>query len=491
MIRRRAIMLLVAVAAGLVAALAVLTLERQRADLVVETRSLAESPATIWRTPDTDAAPLVVIAHGYAGSRQMMQALAITLARSGFVAVTFDFQGHGRHPDPMNGDVTSLDGATAQLVAQTVSVTRAARALPGVAGPVALVGHSMATDIVIRASAQIEDTAAVVAISMYSDAVEPGFPERLLILSGAREGRLREVALDRLQQLDPDAAEGETIRAGAVERRAVAAPLVGHVGVLYSATTLSETRDWIAGAMGRPAFGPLPNPGPWIAVLLGALVLLAWPLSGLLGRTPPPTPRPWTTALVPLAAPVLPALAAAALFPPSLLGLGAFGALTAFFGVWGGVQLATLWRAGRRPGPVAGAAGLALLLLWGLVLFAPALDRYGAAFLPRGPRLEVMGLLFLGTVPFCLGDALLTRGLGWLPRLAVRLLPLAVLLVAMLLSPRLGIAFTVLPVMILFWAVYGLAARWLVAGRGIWATGLGLGLILAWAIAASTPLVAA
>ena len=61
----------------------------------------------------------------------------------------------------------------------------------------------------------------------------------------------------------------------------------------------------------------------------------------------------------------------------------------------------------------------------------------------------------------------------------------------MLLAPRLGIAFTVLPVMVLFWCVYGLAGRWVAARTGPATSGLALGLILAWAIAASTPLVAA
>lgn len=482
-------MALCALLAGLAAAVATVMLERERAGLAVERLWLASSPVTLWRPGRDGAGPLVVIAHGYAGSRQMMQALAITLARSGFVVAAFDFHGHGRHPEPIDRDIATLDGATAQLVAQTVAVARAARDLPGVSGPVALLGHSMATDIVIRASARLEEVAAVVAISMYSDAVSPEFPERLLIVSGAAEGRLREVALDRLRQIEPAAAEGETVTEGDVVRRAVAAPRVGHVGVLYSPAALAEARDWIAAATGRAPGGEVARTGPWLVLLLVALVALAWPLAGLLGAPRPIPARPWRAAALPLLAPVVPALAAAVLVPPGALGLSAFGGLAAFFGVWGAVQLALLWRAGMRPQPP-GLAGFALLLLWGLGLFAPALDRYGAAFLPTGPRLGAMALLMLGTVPFCLADALLTRGLGWLPRLAARLLPLAVLLGAMLLAPRLGIAFTVLPVAVLFWCVYGLAGRWVAARAGPTTSGLALGLILAWAIAASTPLVA-
>ncbi len=486
----RPMMLLCAAAAGLVAMIAVVMLERQRAGLEIETLWLDSTPVTLWRLADSGERPLVVVAHGYAGSRQLMQALAITLARSGFTVATFDFYGHGRNRDPMARDITSLDGATAQLVEQTVAVARAARNLPGATDPVALVGHSMATDIVIRAAGKIDDVAAVVAISMYSDAVSADAPGRLLIVSGAREGRLREVALDRLRQLDPEAEEGETVVSGGVTRRAIAAPWVGHVGVLYSKTTLEETRNWIAAATGRQPAGALPDVGPWLLALLAALVALAWPLSGLLGEPQPARSPGMRAMLLAVTAPAVPALAAATLAPAGALGLSAFGGLAAFFGVWGAVQLLVLWRAGLRPQSVS-APGIVLLLVWGLGLFAPALDRYGAAFVPTGPRVQVMALLLAGTVPFCLADALAAGRFSWPWRLAARFVPLATLLGAMILVPRLGIAFTVLPVMVLFWCVYGVAARWVALRTGSTTSGLALGIILAWAIAASTPLVAA
>ncbi len=483
-------MLLCALAASLLALLAVAMLERQRSGLSVERVRLAGAPVSIWRAEGSQGGPLVVVAHGYAGSRQMMQPLAMSFARAGFVVASFDFFGHGRHDRPMAGDITSLDGATAQLVDQTVAVARASRDLPGATGPVSLVGHSMATDIVIRAAERIDDVAAVVAISMYSDAVRPTAPERLLIVSGAWEGWLREVALDRLRQLDPAAAEGETVARDGVARRAVAAPGVGHVGVLYSRATLAETRNWIAAATGRQPVGALPRTGPWLALLLVALVALAWPLAGLLGRPVRGTAPGMRLALAASAAPIVPALVTAALLPGGALGLSAFGTLAAFFGVWGAVQLAILWRAGLRPSRPH-LAGLAMLLLWGLCLFAPALDRYGAAFLPTGPRLQVMVLLLPGTLLYCLADAMLVRDARWLSFLEVRVFPLATLLGAMWITPRLGIAFTVLPVMVLFWCVYGVAGRWIGARSGSATNGLALGIILAWAIAASTPLIAA
>jgi hypothetical protein len=479
---------LVAVVSALLAVVSLVALERQRIGLVVERTTLAGSPATIWRDPGIEAPPLVIIAHGYAGSRQMMQPIAMTLARQGHLAVAFDFHGHGRHPVPMSGDVTSLDGVTEQLVRQTVAVTEAARQLPGATGPVALVGHSMATDIVIRAADRI-DAAAVVAISMYSDAVTGTFPERLLILSGAREGRLREVALDRLRLVDPEAAEGETARQGDVVRRVAVAPWVGHVGVLYSPTTRAEIRDWVTSPRPSDETAAAPMTGAWLFLLLTAQVALGAAAATALGPRQPTDALPMRRILLAVGAPVAPALLAALVVPPGWLGLAAFGPLAIFFAVWGGVQLAL-----ARPGRAAFAfapAGFALLLGWGLGLFAPALDRYGAAFVPVGPRLTVMALLLAGTVPFAVADAILLRGARWPLRLLARAVPIAVLLGAMLIAPRLGTAFTVLPVIVLFWVVYGTVGGRVAARTGPLAAGLALGIILAWAIAASTPLLAA
>ncbi|WP_300971742.1 alpha/beta fold hydrolase [Thiocapsa sp.] len=64
-------------------------------------RRCVEKPTVSLHFPGTKACrPVVVIAHGFAGSRQMMQAYAVTLARNGYLAVTFDFPGHGRNSTP-------------------------------------------------------------------------------------------------------------------------------------------------------------------------------------------------------------------------------------------------------------------------------------------------------------------------------------------------------------------------------------------------------
>lgn len=476
--------IIVFVAALSLAALAVWKLESQSSGLISEEITVQGTPVTIWRTHGDQSAPLAVIAHGYAGSRQMMQPIALSLARAGYAAASFDFLGHGRHDTPITADVTVIEGATAQLVEQTITVARALQARPDIDGPIGLVGHSMATDIVIRAARRLEQVAGVVAISMYSDAVTPQHPARLLVISGANESRLREIALDRVRQIDPTVEEGELARSGDVLRQSIFAPWVGHVGVLYSATTLDAAQRWLGTSSGNASWR-----GVWILMLLAAILALAWPLSRLIPTRSLPEPPPrglvWRAILV---AP-LPAVGVAAAIPDSPYGLAGFSSLTGFLGVWGLVQIVVLFTS-RTWQPVWTVSAAVMLLAWGLGIFASSLDHYGAAFLPVGPRAEIMAILLIGTLPFCLADSVLARGFSWLQRLTSRALVLVALLGAMLLSPGLGPAFTVLPVLVLFWLVYGLAAKWIVSRAGAEVPGLALGVILAWAIAASTPLIA-
>jgi len=476
MLTRRLPLLIAALALAL-AALSVVRLEQARASVGIEQARLGDTPVTLYR-PDQTPGTLVILSHGFGGSRQMMEAIALTLARAGHLVVSFDYYGHGRHGTPLSPDIDSLTGTTEDLVLQTLDVLDRARTLTGQTR-VAFVGHSMATDVIVRAAERTDTVTAVAAISMYSDAVTARHPERLLIVSGAFEGRLRDVALEAVGQIGP-ATEGETVTEGSMARRAVSAPRVGHVGVLWSPLTLRELTGWLGGAA-APAVT-----GPWIALLLLSILLLFRPVTTLLPAQPT-SPAPGLLRAAGAAGIGAVAAAAAALTALPLSGFAGFGALALALGLWGAVVLAVL----RVPPDLsARQLGAALLLaLWGLGVFALALDRYGAAFLPVGPRLPLALLLVPGAVLFALGDRVMIHGRGIGPRILLRLPVLIALFLAMIASPmRLGLVFTVLPVLVLFWLVYGTMARWLAGRMGPTGAGIGAGLCLAWAIAASTPL---
>ena len=93
--RRLALPLRILVAAFALAAIgaALWQLERAKADLIITHTGVGHIPVTVFRAPATTKGPVVVIAHGFAGSQQLMQPFAQTLAHNGYIAVTFDFTG--------------------------------------------------------------------------------------------------------------------------------------------------------------------------------------------------------------------------------------------------------------------------------------------------------------------------------------------------------------------------------------------------------------
>jgi len=486
--------LLAAVAGMLFILVGIWQLERARAGLSITALSVGSSPATVYRRLDAAKAPAIIIAHGFAGSRQLMEAFALTLARAGYVAVTFDFEGHGRNPTPMSGDVTRVDGTTRLLMREIGRVTDAALTLPGVDGRVALLGHSMASDIVIRQAIEDHRVAATIAISMFSEAVTADQPRNLLVITGAWEGFLRKEALRAVRLAEPTAAEGETVGdpVNNSGRRAVVAPNVEHVGVLYSATAMREARAWLDSVFGRASSGPVAATGGWIVLLLLGIVVLAWPLASLLPRGEEPPTKPGLrvfllAALVPAALTPLLLSVVDTRFLPVLVA----DYLAAHLLVYGVISLSLLAWGGVKVGRIEWPSGL-LLAAYGILGFGGALDRYAASFMPHAGRLPIIVAIAFGAVPYMLADGFLSEGgRASLSRILVaRFAFLTSLAAAVALDfGRLFFLVIILPVIVVFFVVFGLMGGWVGRRTGSpFAAGIGLGLILAWSIGVSFPM---
>lgn len=464
------------------------------------------TPVTVFERPGSEGAgPVVVISHGFASSQQMMKPFAVTLARAGYRAVTFDYLGHGRNREPLRGDVTVVEGATQFLLRQTRRVVDAVLALPGSSDDLAILGHSMASDIVVRYAQSDPRVDATIAVSMFSPAVTAETPPNLLILDGALEGPLRREALRVLGETVPapepfrtygDPARGTGRRAAFVAGRE-------HLGVLYAPQSQREVRAWLDQVYDRSSDGPVDDRGGALLGLFAGLGLLAWPLASLLPRVRPPvpdsTPRlPWRR-LIP--AGLAPALATPLLlmgFPADFLSVLVGGYLAVHFAVYGILTLAVVRVAvppafgalsGQATDPARGALATALATAYAVGVVGLAMDRYFTSFALTSSRALLVVLMGVGTVTYFVADARLTwRGPPG-AQAYTRACFLLSLGVAVALSFEELMFLLIIAVLIVpYFAAYGLFSRWVRRTTGHPTVGaVATALAFAWTLAVVFP----
>jgi dienelactone hydrolase len=483
--------------------MAVRTLESSADGLEIRTLRRGSTPVTVFAPARLSApAPVVLIAHGFAGSQQLMQPFALTLARSGFVAITFDFPGHGRNAMPMKGGLVDAEQSLRTLLEsmeQMGEFAHARAAEHGGDGRYAVLGHSMASDIVVRHAQAHADVTATVGISLFAPSIVAetagDSPRNLLVIAGALEPAM--MAREALRVVGRVAGAGPQLERSygrfdaGTARRATLSPDVEHIGVLYSPHTLEETLAWLDAAFGRvPAARPFIDArGPWLGLLLAGVVALAWPLARLLPRVsrlpraaradavPRQRLRWWRwRGQAPLT--VLPALLTPLLLwklPSHALPLLLGDYLVLHFALYGLLTLGGLWALGRRPSRIdraqAMALGLAILAVaaYGLLAVGVPLDRYVFNLRPVAVRLALVLALCAGTLPYFLADEWLTRGAVAAPGayLVSKILFLLSLVLAIALNPaRLFFLAIIVPAILLLFVIYGLFSRWVFQQTG-------------------------
>ncbi|MEM7753470.1 MAG: alpha/beta fold hydrolase [Pseudomonadota bacterium] len=472
------------VLATLAVILSLVVLEQARSGVEIEHRMVGETPVTRFEQSGADG-PVVVIAHGFAGSSEMMQGYALPLARAGYRVVVFDFLGHGRHSVPMSGDVTSPDGTTRLLVEQTEAVIDAV-AEPG--GRVALVGHSMATDVLVRVAAGRGDVETVALLSAFSQVIDADTPRSLLLVVGAGEPGLRDFALEAARVVDPQAEDGVTVSDGSVIRRAAVVPWTEHVSILQARAARGKVLEWLDMVYGRSSATAILPTGPAIIGLLVGLVVLI----GVVARRLPERHMPAATlstkqtALV-LGLPILLAPVLAVMLDPGVMPVLVADYLALHLAIYGALQLALL-RLWRVPfGPFAPLAFLYLLA--GAAVFGFALDRYVANFTPTSGRLWIIAVLAIGATLYFVADARLAHQSTIWRRLAFHTGFLLSLVGAVALDFE-GLFFLLMiaPVIVVFYLVFGTMGHAVSTRAGPLAPGLALGLVLAWSLGVSFPL---
>ncbi|MEM6732644.1 MAG: alpha/beta fold hydrolase, partial [Myxococcota bacterium] len=476
----------------------------------VERLNIGPTPVTVFRSEvdRTDTArPVVVVSHGFAGSQQLMQAFAVTLAKNGYIAVTFDYLGHGRNLQPLTGNVTEVEGATRKLVEQTREVVDHAVSLPGAGGGLAVLGHSMASDIIARCAQNDARVDATVAVSMFSPAVDKESPANLLIIVGGLEGFLREEALRVLGMVTENPREGVTVGdfAEGSARRVAIAEGVEHVGVLYSRASMKETVAWLDEAFGRSSRGYADSRGIAIVLLIVGAALLVWPLSKLLPTVSRPQLGASLTWSQLLPAGVIPAVItpfALWAFPADFLGVLVGGYLAVHFLVYGLVGTACLWWLGKLGAPRGPSrsdhAKLAFATLvstaYAAGVISLIMDTYVTSFAITSSRLPLVGVMFAGTLSYFLADEWLTHGAETVRggHLFTRLCFLVSLGIAVALSfEELFFLLIIAAVIVIYFLVYGFFSKWIYARTGHPAVGaIANAVAFAWALTAVFPFIA-
>jgi len=484
-----------------------------RADRGVRSRRLwiGPTPVTLFRTAETGPpdGPLVVISHGFAGSQQLMRPFAVTLARAGYVAATFDYLGHGRNLEPLRGDVTEVEGATQRLLEQTRTVVdRLMERLNG-ERRLAVLGHSMASDIVIRYAQTDPRVEATVAVSMFSPAVTSTTPPNLLILVGGLESGLRKEALRvlKLRSDDPEPHRTYGDFESGTARRLALAPYREHLGVLYAPSGLREARDWLDRSFDRDSDTPVDRRGGAILLLFASLGVLGWPLSTLLPRVSTPDPSTpnlgWRKLLVVGAIPAVTTPLLLMSFPADFMSVLVGGYLAVHFGVYGVVTWLTTRLLRGRPSPhepwsrdrglrMLAATAVSTAYAAGVVAFA--MDASFTSFAMMPPRWPLFLAMSIGTLAYFLTDEALTagphspKGARLLTRCAFLLsLGLAVALSFEDLFFLLIIAVLIIP----YFVVYGLWSHWIHSATGHPAVGaIASAVAFAWTLAVVFPMLA-
>jgi pimeloyl-ACP methyl ester carboxylesterase len=457
-----------------------------RAGLVV--RSLErEGVPLLYMAPQApvEKVPGVLVAHGFAGSKQLMQGYGQVLAQAGYAVMLWDFSGHGANGTPL-GEWSSLQGdlevARAGLLEQPeVDATR-----------LALLGHSMGGGAVMSAAIEdVEQFAATVAISATTAAVTPTAPRNLMLQIGAWEGRLLPYTKELLAK-----AGGESDRlAQGRGRSLVVVPNAEHITILFRDRSHQAAKSWLNGTFNlSPSSKYADRRLVWYA-----LHLMAWLATGVIVAPVLIKSegagdrlngfRRWGGLIIsPLLGSGVLALITGVVELPNLGGLLVGSTVGVWFLIAGSIWLAILW---KLPRPTLRGVGLGVLLfalLW--VAFGLMGQVVWLQWLLIPQRLQLWLVLSAMCFPWFLAAGVAQPQQRFGSRLGWWFMESLALVVGLVLAlfwvPGLGFVFLLLPVFPVLMGILSVAAAFL--GEA-WGYGVGSALFFGWILAAVFPLV--
>ena len=454
-----------------------------RSGLVVRSLQRDQVPLLYLVPKQTQAAPGVLVAHGFAGSKQLMLGYGHVLAQAGYAVMLWDFDGHGANSTPLRGYELqqNLDIAL-QVLLEQPEVNPTHRAI---------LGHSMGSGVAmtsgIRDSARF---AATVAVSPAGAMVTPQSPRNLQLQAGSGEGRF----VTNAQRLLALAGGANSDLAQGKGRELVVVPNVEHITILFSDASHQAALRWLDATFSRSHTNDyVDRRMGWYGLhLLGWLLGLAAIAPSMIMQTTMAikvTPlRRWAGLVVaPLAAVAGLTLLNQRIELQNLGGVQVGGAVGVWFLIAG---LAWLGILTRLPLPTLGTVG------WGIALFGLLWIAFGAMaqvvwlqwwLIPT--RFKLWLILVIACLPWFLASGIVQQDIGvgkrilwWLGQSVVLICGFGLTLYFL---PQLGFMFLLLPLFPPLMAILSVVAGLL---NEAWVYAIGSTLFFGWLLAAGFPL---
>jgi pimeloyl-ACP methyl ester carboxylesterase len=453
----------------------------------------ADPPLTLI-SPDVGGAssrPLVLIGHGFAGSRVIMYGFALTFAQAGYNVALWDFSGHGMNASPMVNDLHSPDLIEDAKAALVSAVAFGYSDM----SQVAILGHSMGSGVALDFGVQYPGTAATIAVSPVYRAVTTQLPHNLLLMAGSREPSFLRTAEKLLAEAG---GAGGSPHDGSA-RTLIEIPNVEHISILFAPQTYQVARAWLNTTFGEQA-GALDYTDirlAWYGLGLvgGLLVTMAVaPLLTETNATRKPTRhlgRKLIALLVGVSGStlILWVLSLLGLQLQNLLGMLVGGFLLLWFGLTGAISWLVLWLRPQRTSRHSLIAGLVVFAgLWIAVGLLGQLVWLQWWLIPPRLVIWIVGVVMLLPVFLVLAEMLgdtgaFGRAAWWL---LYSLLLTGGLVLVMLLFPGMSFLGLIMPLLPVVLGIHALVAG---AYHTRWSFALSGALFLSWVIAAVFPLV--
>jgi dienelactone hydrolase len=439
--------------------------------------------------------PGVLVAHGYAGSKQLMLGYAHVLAHSGYAVMLWDFAGHGANTAPLEqfSLEQDLDTAYAALIEQPeVDRTR-----------LALLGHSMGSGAVMSAGIRdVKRFAATVAISPTGAQVTPSSPRNLQLQVGSWEGGF----VRNARQILASAGDENDNWAEGKARSLVIIPDAEHITILFRPASHQAALKWLNATFGISSSSNYVDR----RMMWYGLHLVAWLI--LLGSVAPVLVKPATESwkqvpsyrrwggffLAPFVASAALLLLSRVVEIDSLGGVQVGGAVGIWFFVAGMVWLGFLFRLPRPTGRAVGIGIVLFVLLW--IAFGAMAQVVWLQWSLIPVRLILWPLLSLACFPWFFAcaiaqqsvpKAIVPQGIKVIERVAWWLWQSLALvggfILVLYLVPELGFIFLLLPIFPPLMAILSFTAALV---DQVWSYALGSALFFGWMIAAAFPLAA-